>query len=304
MTRPLPTIPGVEIEHRHVDLPGRDLRVHVALAGPEDGEPLVLLHGWPQHWYAWRRLIGPLSADYRVICPDLRGFGWTEAPRGSYEKRVLAADVVALLDELGLDRVRLGGHDWGGFTGFLLCLDHPDRVSHFAVAGMSHMWVKPPERSAAAYVKQARRLSYMALLSSPVLGGQVVQRLPGFTRAVFRASAMDADRTWTDEELEQYVAQWSEPDRAAATVGVYRSFLTKELRQLASGAFRDRTMTQPATLFVGVADPVIRPDDQVGFERNAPNMRLEIVENAGHWLPEEAPEVLLEGMRELYARSA
>ena len=113
--RPLPDLEGVS--HEYVDLPG--LRMHVAVAGPADAEPLVLLHGWPQHWYAWRRLIGPLSEHYRVYCPDLRGFGWSDAPAGSYLKAQLAADVIALLDALGLDRVRLAGHDWGGFTGFL-----------------------------------------------------------------------------------------------------------------------------------------------------------------------------------------
>ena len=119
----MPEIPGVEVAHDFVDAGG--LRMHVASAGPADAEPLVLLHGWPQHWYAWRRLIGPLSQRYRVIAPDLRGFGWTDAPSGGYEKRELAADVVALLDALGLDRVRLAGHDWGGFVGFLLCLEAP-----------------------------------------------------------------------------------------------------------------------------------------------------------------------------------
>ena len=141
----------------------------------------------------------------------------------------------------------------------------------------------------------------MALIASPVVGGQLVQRVPGFIRTVLQKSSLHTERTWSDEELEQFVAQWSEPDRAAACVGIYRSFLTKELKVLASGGFKDRVMTQPSVLFVGVADPVIRPDDQVGFEANAPNMRLEIVEDAGHWLPEEAPEQLLEGMLALYA---
>ena len=296
MERTIPELPGVE--HRFIDVDG--LRMHVAFAGPEDAEPLVLLHGWPQHWYAWRKLIGPLSQQYRVICPDLRGFGWTDAPRGTYLKAELAADVIGLLDGLGLDRVRLAGHDWGGFAGFLLTLDHPERVSHFAVAGMSHPWVTP-EKGPAAALKTARRLSYMALIASPVVGGQLVQRVPGFIRTVLQKSSLHTERTWSDEELEQFVAQWAEPDRAAACVGIYRSFLTKELRVLASGGFKDRVMNQPSVLFVGVADPVIRPDDQVGFEAYAPNMRLEIVEDAGHWLPEEAPERLLEGMLALYA---
>jgi pimeloyl-ACP methyl ester carboxylesterase len=293
----MPEIPGVELEHSDVDVNG--LRMHVAASGPPGGEPLVLLHGWPQHWFAWRRLIGPLSERYRVICPDLRGFGWTAAPRGSYAKAGLAADVIGLLDALGLERVRLAGHDWGGFTGFLVCLDAPERVSHFAVAGMSHPWVEP-ERGAGAAVKQLRRLAYMALIAAPLIGSQVVRRVPAFTRAIFKASAMDPDRTWSDAELDEFVSQWSEPDRAAASVALYRTFLTRELREIASGAFRDRVLEIPTVQFVGVADPVIRPDQQRGAEANAPNLRLEVVPDAGHWLPEEAPEAMLTGMLELY----
>jgi len=297
--RKLPEVDGVD--HRHLDVGG--LRMHVASAGDPEGEPLVLLHGWPQHWFAWRRLIEPLARDYRVIVPDLRGFGWTDAPRGSYLKSQLAADVVALLDELGLERVRLAGHDWGGFAGFLVCLDAPERVSHFAAAGISHPWVRP-QPGIGAKLDLARRLSYMALISSPVLGGQVVQRVPAFIRTALRASAADPDRTWTNEELEEFVAQWSEPDRAAACVSIYRTFLTKEMPQLASGAYRERSMQMPSTLFCGARDPVIRPDALGGFERNAPNLRLEVIPDAGHWLPEEAPEALLAGMTKLFAEPA
>ena len=297
MDRALPQLPGVE--HEFIDASG--LRMHVASAGPADGEPVVLLHGWPQHWFAWRHLIGPLAERYRVICPDLRGFGWTEAPRGSYLKSELAADVIALLDVLGLERVRLAGHDWGGFAGFLICLEAPERVSHYAVAGMTHPWVRPQPGLGAA-LKTAQRLSYMALISAPVVGKQVIQRLPGFTRTVLRSSSVHPDETWTACELDEYVRQWREPDRAAACVAIYRSFVTRELRELASGAFRERRMEMPALLFCGVADPVVRPDALGGYEKNAPNMRIEVIPDAGHWLPEEAPEAMLAGMLELFAR--
>ena len=301
MSRPLPEISGLEVEHRYID--ARGLRFHVAVAGPEDAEPLVLLHGWPQHWFAWRRLLGPLAERYRVYAPDLRGFGWSDAPPGDYLKATLAADVVALLDELELERVRLAGHDWGGFAGFLVCLDAPERVSHYAAVAISHPWVQP-EPGAAAKLRTASRLAYMALIASPVLGGQIVQRVPGFIRTVLRAGAADPDATWTPAELEQFVVQWSEPDRAAACVGIYRSFLTKELKALATGAFADRSMPIPSLLLAGSHDPVIRPDALGGFERNAPNLRLEVVDGAGHWLPEEAPERLLASMLELYESPA
>ncbi|HLH14483.1 MAG TPA: alpha/beta fold hydrolase, partial [Solirubrobacteraceae bacterium] len=110
--RELPQLPGVT--HRFVDL--RGVRVHVAEAGA--GEPLVLLHGWPQHWWCWRELIAPLARDHRVLAPDLRGFGWSAAPPGDYAKSTFAEDVLALLDAEGIDAAPIIGHDWGGYAAF------------------------------------------------------------------------------------------------------------------------------------------------------------------------------------------
>ena len=213
--------------------------MHVAVAGPPDAEPLVLLHGWPQHWYAWRRLIGPLSERYRVIAPDLRGFGWTDAPRrqlpeGAARRRRHRASSTSL----GLERVRLAGHDWGGFAGFLLCLDAPGallalrrRRNEPPVGRARDRRRRDPASAAPARLHGADRLA----------GARRPGRPAGARRSRGRSSKRAPsipDRTWTDAELETFVAQWSEPDRAAACVGIYRSFLTKELRQLASGVFR------------------------------------------------------------------
>jgi pimeloyl-ACP methyl ester carboxylesterase len=293
----MPDVPGLSIEHRDVEAAG--IRFHVAVAGPEDAEPVVLLHGWPQHWYAWRKLLPELAGRYRVYAPDLRGFGWSDAPRGAYLKADLAADVLALLDALELERVRLAGHDWGGFVGFLICLDAPERVSHYAGLGIPHPWAQP-EPGVGPALRTASRLSYQAVIAAPLLGRALVQRVPAFIRTLMKAGAADPAATWADDELEQFVSQWAEPDRAAACVSLYRTFLTKELKPLASGAYRDRSMQTPAVLFAGGHDRVVRPEALGGFEENAPNMRLEVVEGSGHWLPEEAPEAVLSPMLALY----
>ena len=94
MTRPFPPVEGVE--HRYVE--ARGLRFHVAEAGPPEADPLLALHGWPQHWYEWRRQIPALAEHYRVIVPDLRGFGWSDAPPDGYDKENMATDVLALID--------------------------------------------------------------------------------------------------------------------------------------------------------------------------------------------------------------
>ncbi|TDT24448.1 alpha/beta hydrolase family protein [Streptomyces sp. BK208] len=112
--KPLETVPAPQpevagVHHSQVNV--RGVRLHVAQAGT--GEPVVLLHGFPQHWYGWRRLIPLLSERYRLICVDQRGFGWSDAPARGYDTDSRVADIIGLLDALGLDRVRLIGHDWG-----------------------------------------------------------------------------------------------------------------------------------------------------------------------------------------------
>src|SRR5215213_6797289 len=107
-----PQLPQLEgVDHHFLELPG--LRMHVAETG--SGIPVLLLHGFPQHWWEWRKVIPGLAEQFRVICPDLRGAGWTDAPRRGYTRDQLLADVVALLDALGLDMrmvLALVRHAW------------------------------------------------------------------------------------------------------------------------------------------------------------------------------------------------
>jgi pimeloyl-ACP methyl ester carboxylesterase len=115
------------------------VRLHVAEAGA--GPPLILLHGWPQHWWCWRRVMPRLAEDYRVRAPDLRGWGWSDAPRDDYSKAAFAADILALMDADDLDRVSLLGHDWGGYTSFLLSLEHPERIERKVALDVAPPWL-------------------------------------------------------------------------------------------------------------------------------------------------------------------
>ena len=142
-----PDVDGV----RHHFLEVRGARLHYVEAG--EGDPVVLLHGWPQHWWSWREVIEPLSERYRVICPDIRGLGWSEASATGYRFRDLASDLIGLLDELGIERARLVGHDWGTAAGYSACLSWPDRiVKYVATAGVTpwsadgapaSLWARP-----------------------------------------------------------------------------------------------------------------------------------------------------------------
>lgn len=295
MSRPVPELAGVT--HEFVEVNG--MRMHVALAGDPEAEPLILLHGWPQHWWVWRKLIGPLSETYRVIAPDLRGFGWSDAPPRSYLKADLARDVIALADALGIDRFRLAGHDWGGMVGFHVCLEAPDRVTHYAAAGISHLWVRADEASLLERFLLLARLWYQFVIASPLLGRQVIQRVPLFLRQVF-SQAHEQPGTFTADDLESFVSQWAEPARARASVQVYRTFLTREFIPIARGAFDDRVLSQPILMLIGAGDPVITLENLEGAEANLPNLELRGLDDVGHFVPEEAPEEMLAAMHELF----
>jgi len=97
------TMPALDgVEHKYVEL-GGGVTIHVADAGPAEGPAVMLVHGFPQNWWEWHELIGPLAADgYRVLCPDLRGAGWSSAPRSRYRKNDMADDLAAVVDHLGV----------------------------------------------------------------------------------------------------------------------------------------------------------------------------------------------------------
>src|SRR5436309_12500133 len=197
-----PEVDGVE----HINPVVGGLRVHSAVAG--DGPPLVLLHGWPQHWWSWRELIGPLAERFRVICPDIRGMGWTDAPRGGYNLRALTRDLLGLLDVLGIEeRVRLVGHDWGFLIGYSACFAAPERIERFVPMGGVTPWAgigAPP--------LLFLRPWHIGLLASP-LGPRLVDAV-----ARNRLHAWRKVGRFSDDETETYMSRLRRPLGAVATV--------------------------------------------------------------------------------------
>jgi pimeloyl-ACP methyl ester carboxylesterase len=287
----LPEVPGVEV--RHADVRARDVRFHVAEAGPAGGDPIVLVHGWPQHWWTWRKLLpGLTAAGYRVVMPDLRGFGWSDAPPGAYDKETLAADVVALLDALGLERVRLVGHDWGAFAGFLICLHTPQRIARYVACNIVHPWYRPPKPSPAVLA----RASYQFILATPVAGERVL-RSTALIRTVLRRGA-HPDFRWGEGAREVFADRFREPARARATSALYRTFLRRELRELARGQYDGRRLTVPTLFVTGSHDPVIRPETLESARAHADQLSTAVLDGCGHFSPEEAPGALLERILE------
>jgi len=113
------------------------VRFHVTESGPENGRPVVALHGWPQHHWVYRDLLADPPEGLRIIAPDLPGYGWSGPAPHKWTKEDVASDALALIDALGLDRVLLVGHDWGGFVGYLMVLGAPERFDGYLVLNMA-----------------------------------------------------------------------------------------------------------------------------------------------------------------------
>ena len=285
LTVPMPQVAGVT--HRWVDVDG--LSVHVAEAG--EGEPLVLLHGWPQHWYCWHRVVPLLADSYRLVMPDLRGHGWTSAPDSGYDKEQLATDLLGLLDALELPQVGLVGHDWGGWTGFLACLRAPERFRAFLALGI----VPPFQRPSLRKALQAWRGAYQVPLSTPVLAEAALRATPRVVEAAVRAGSR---RPLSDVRTYGEVLQ--DPKRARATVQLYRTFLLAEAPHVMSGRYVDARLTVPTRLVNGDGDLVASRALVDGWQLNADDMQVELLEGVGHFVPEEAPEAVADRARALF----
>ena len=276
MSVEFPEVPGVE--HRFVDA-GR-LRMHVAEAG--EGDPVLLLHGWPQHWYLWREVIPRLAPHARVICPDLRGFGWTDVPRGGYDRETMAADVLALMDSLGLERVRLAGHDWGAWIAFLLALGHPERIERLLACSIVPPW---PQRDARALLG-IWRLAYQIPLAAPGIGRAAGRRIARLALDSADPPIGEATKAWFLDRLEG--------ERGRAGELLYRTFVLRELGPVAAGRYAAADLSVPTLLLAGDKDLAIPAAQVERVAAESPSVEVEVVPGAGHFLVDERPELVAE----------
>ena len=288
--RPFPRLPGVT--HRFVLV--RGVRVHVAEAG--GGDPVVLLHGFPQHWYAWRHVIPLLAGQYRLICPDWRGFGWSETPPRGYDTASRAADILALMDVLGLRRVRLIAHDWGAHAAFLTALEAPERVSHLLAVNAPHPW--PRQRGLLPHVW---RFWYTALLEYPGIGRLVLRHWPGVTRFLLRHGA--AGSAWQPGEVEEFVAASRQPGSARAGEAMHWQFVLHDSPGIILRRYRGMRLTVPTVILAGAQDWMLPPAMLAGADCHADSLQLRVVPGAGHFLPAERPAAVAEVACELFQRS-
>jgi pimeloyl-ACP methyl ester carboxylesterase len=256
-----------------------DLVFDVRDSGPADGEPVVLLHGFPQDSSAFDRLSPVLhSAGLRTLAPDQRGYSPGARPEGrsAYVMREVVDDVLALLDAAGLSSAHVVGHDWGGIAAWALAAWHPWRVRTLTALSVPH-----PAAMAHAMVHsdQALRSSYIAFFQLPLVPERVLLAGDGAVlRKMLRSGGLPEDR------VNAYVARLQEPGALTAALNWYRA--------LPLGGRTPVGTVRVPTLHVWGADDAFlgRAATEASREFVAAPYALEVLEGVNHWIPELAAE--------------
>jgi pimeloyl-ACP methyl ester carboxylesterase len=279
-----PPIPGV----RRSRVTARGVDFHVTEAGPEDGQPVICLHGWPQHHYEWRALLEDPPPGLRIIAPDLPGYGWSGPPPHDWHKEEVANDVLALMDGMEIAKAVLVAHDWGGYVGYYMTLNAPGRLSAYLCLNMAHVWQTP--RSYGPHVW--RSLTYMPLVA---FAGIPLMTRTDLIFPILRYQYVP--RTWpwptsvSDEELRWFADRCRDPTVARSGRDTYRTFLTQELPHLRTHP-EQRISHVPTRAVFGLRDFAVHRDLASEKTARCVDYTLELVPNVGHFISDERPDIV------------
>lgn len=280
----------------------------VQLGGPEDGEPIVFLHGFPESHRTWRGVAPELARDFRVVAPDQRGFAGSDKPEGveAYKADRIVEDLVALADALGLGAFTLVGHDWGGAIAWMAALRHPGRVKRLVIVNAPHPLVfqkslidDPGQRAASQYIRAFR---------NPMMEqGIEAMGYGAFFDKTFGQFVSTAEIP--DEERQAYLDQWSQPGAMTAMLNWYRASDIVVPEPGEEAAHPTWTLLPfpkvavPTLVIWGMQDKALLPVQLEGLQDHVDDLRIVTVPDAGHFVPWEKPEPVAAAIREFMRES-
>jgi len=267
----------------HIEIESNGVRLHTVLSGPSEGPPLILLHGFPEFWYGWRRQIGPLAqAGYRVIVPDQRGYNLSDKPAGirEYRGETLVADLLGLMQALDLPRASLIGHDWGAAVAWWAAAAYPQRIRRLVILNVPHPRVMA--RALRTSWRQRLRSWYIAFFQLPRVP-ELLLRAAGFAamRAGLRRSARV--KTFSAADLNAYRQAWAQPGALTAMLNWYRAAARNRPRISLQEKIR-----VPTLMIWGARDIAL------GLELARASLgwceygQLVVLEEATHWVQHDA----------------
>jgi pimeloyl-ACP methyl ester carboxylesterase len=261
------------------------LRQHVVIGG--DGPPLLLVHGWPENWYAWRLLMPALARHFEVIAVDQRGIGLTDRPQSGYDSTTLAGDLVALMDALGHGRFAVAGHDTGFIIGYALAADHPQRVARVVLAevpGPPSITATPP-----LFVPEAinKKLWHIPFNRADTVAEHLVR---GREHFFFGYEFANQGGPPLPRQVIRYYVRLlrCDPDALRGSFAFYRAW---DATLAQNEERRKRRLVMPVLAIGGAQSWGAQPGK--AMQALADDVQTAVIPGAGHWVAEQAPERML-----------
>jgi pimeloyl-ACP methyl ester carboxylesterase len=268
-------------------------RMHYVMAG--SGYPLVLLHGWPQSWFEWRKIIPALAQEYTVIAPDLRGLGDSEKPMSGYDKRTLASDVRELVAQLGYDKVGVIGHDWGGAVAFYFAYDNRDLVERMFILDMIPGLIRAGDSFPLAMALKINHVFFHG--GNPDWATMLVsQNIDGYLRRFLTTLDFNySPSVFTEAEIAEYVRVNSIPGSIRAGFQWYATGLREDTVNLVNAT---QKLTIPVLAYGG---DTFLGDIRPYWTTVAEHVDGGAVAQCGHFVPEEQPGFVIDAARKFFA---
>jgi pimeloyl-ACP methyl ester carboxylesterase len=280
----------------------------VQLGGPEAGEPIFLLHGFPESHRTWRSVAPALAQEFRIVAPDQRGFAGSDKPPEveAYRTDEILADLIALADALEIDRFTLVGHDWGGAVAWLAALKRPDRIARLVIVNAPHPLIF--QKTVVEDEAQRAASQYIRAFRSPLMeAGIEAMGLETFYAKTFGSHA-DLSRV-PDEERQAYLEQWGQDGALTAMLNWYRAseIEVPEIGEAANAPLWTSLpfahIRMPTLVIWAMKDRALLPVQLEGLSELVEDLRIVTVADAGHFIPWEQPEPVVAAIRDFMAET-
>ncbi len=274
-----------EIEERYIETNG--IKLHVAIVG--SGEPIVLLHGFPDFWYGWKNVIIGLKDEFKLIIPDTRGINLSEKPEGieNYDLKILIDDIKGLIEELKLGAVNLCGHDWGGPIAWGVAEKYPELLKKLIIINAPHH--KVFQKTLESSKKQRKASGYMTGFQKPGAENLLLANDCQALRVAVFNGGKNKD-VLSEFDKEKYLEAWKQPGAIKAGLNYYRAM---RLDEESTGI-----ISVPTLVIWGMRDPYLRPILLEGLEDYVKDLKVTRVEEATHWVMHDEPDVVSSSIRE------
>lgn len=291
----------MEIEKRFIQV--GEIKLHVAFAGPEDGEPVILLHGFPEFWHGWKNQIPALAEQgFRVIAPDQRGYNLSDKPAGvaAYHIDILAQDIIGLMDGLGYEQVNLAGHDWGAAVAWIVAENYPQRLKRLMILNVPH-----PRVMARAFrtgnLRQLLKSWYMFYFQIPALPEKMLAA--NDYNAIIRGMlGIGIKGSFKREDFDAYKQAWKQPGALTAMLNWYRAAVRVAGKAANTSPHAPR-ITVPTLMLWGEKDGALGKELAPASMELCDQGELIYFPEASHWIQHDEPAAVSQQMIQFFNQS-